>query len=308
MQFPTRDQAALEDEDWSEPPRTGLNSEPADDEEPSSRPPEALTSLYEQLKDVITDLGGFVVPKMQWSCPKDASWILPNNTIKCSTPDEVFLLLKSSDRIAHDVETLQSILGENSPRSPLSKQIDSLQKSHVVALRKWYDLKPGREFRCFVKNNTLVGICQRDVSVKHQHIVDKVDEIQERIETFYTTVLHKKFPLADYVFDCYVPEAQNASVRVVDFNPASLNSTTNPLLFTWEELDGLHGQMQYGESSQSIEFRFIDQDIPLKPESALYGVPFDFVDASAGSALSTLLEEARNGTMPWDQVCKTADR
>lgn len=311
MQFPTRDQGGLEEEDenWSEPPQAGLNSDPTDDDEPSSRPPEALASLYEQVSDMISDLGGFVVPKMQWSCPKDASWILPNNTVKCSTPDDVFLLLKSSDRIAHDIDTLQSILAENSPRSPLSKRFDFLQKSHVVALRKWYDLKPGREFRCFVKNNTLIGICQRDISVKHQHIVDKVDEIQERIKTFYTTTLHKEFPLADYVFDCYVPEAEHASVRVIDFNPACLNSTTNPLLFTWEDLDGMYAELQQqdGEASQSIEFRFIDQNIPLKPESALYGIPFDFVDTSAGSALSTLLEEARNGTMPWDQVCKTAD-
>ena len=34
---------------------------------------------------------------------QDAYWVLPGNTLKCSSPADVYLLLKSSDFIHHDL-------------------------------------------------------------------------------------------------------------------------------------------------------------------------------------------------------------
>lgn len=297
MQFPTR--GGDDSSEWS-------SSDGEEDAEiPSTPPPEALSSIYTSLEEMIEELGGRVVPKMQWSCPKDAAWILPNNTVQCSTPDEVFMLLKSSDRIAHDIDVLHGIIGSNeSPRSPLvqekgpdrgsaSSQDDAIipARSHVIALRKWYDLKPGRDFRCFVKGNTLVAICQRDLSMKYKHLLgsSSMENIIDRIQAFYNDAIHQRFSLDNFIFDCYVPEAENASVRVMDFTPDCVD-TTNPLLFSWEEID-----QYYADQTTRPEYRCIEEDIPLKPESALYGVPFDFVDSSQGSALNALLEQARSG-------------
>lgn len=168
-QFPTREKDPYDTSDsWS----TESSSSSA---ETGGAPPEELAEVYARVKDAIDDLGGCVIPKLQWSCPKDASWMMPNNTIQCSTADDVFLLLKSSDRIAHDVEVLQQICHQSSPRSPLvsstthnhghdddeqdDEEIVKIpERAHVLALRRWYDLKPGREFRCFVKNNRLIGM------------------------------------------------------------------------------------------------------------------------------------------------------
>ena len=145
------------------------------------------------------------------------------------------------------------------------------------------------------------AISQRDVSCKHQHIIDQVDGIKQRIQHFYDTVIHTRFSLTDFSFDCYVPQADHASVRVIDFNPFyhqalqeggergeqhAMAAITNPLLFTWEDIYAL------SDTHERVEFRYIDKDVPVQPESALYGVPFDFVDNREGSALSNLLDQA----------------
>ena len=44
----------------------------------------------------------FVFPKLNWSACDDAKWIQCNGD-KCANLSEVFLLLKSSDKIVHDL-------------------------------------------------------------------------------------------------------------------------------------------------------------------------------------------------------------
>jgi len=55
---------------------------------------------YQQHDSRTTDL---VVPKLDWSAPKDATWISATNSMECRTPNDVYLL-KSSDFITHDLE------------------------------------------------------------------------------------------------------------------------------------------------------------------------------------------------------------
>lgn len=128
------------------------------------------------IQRAIAALGGGVVPKLNWSCPKvlccfsvhpasipfdssgpvhvflqDATWIAASNSIKCTNADEVLLLLNSSDRVAHDV------------CNAFDSCIDRPQQevSYVLVLKTYYDLKPEREFRCFVKGHDLIGTCCR---------------------------------------------------------------------------------------------------------------------------------------------------
>lgn len=41
-------------------------------------------------------------------------------------------------------------------------------------LRKWYDLRPEREWRCFVAGGKLVGVCQRDVTQHFPQLAEPV--------------------------------------------------------------------------------------------------------------------------------------
>ena len=60
---------------------------------------------------------------------------------------QVLLLLSSSDRVAQDID--QAFDGcSDSPAQPVL---------YHLALRKFQNFQPGREFRCFVRAHELVG-------------------------------------------------------------------------------------------------------------------------------------------------------
>lgn len=59
--------------------------------------------VHERIRSTIASLGGSVYPKLNWSAPKDAVWITTNRSMACQTPLELYLLLKSSDFISHDL-------------------------------------------------------------------------------------------------------------------------------------------------------------------------------------------------------------
>jgi hypothetical protein len=112
-----------------------------DDEEASPSPRQySFPTLNQQIEEGIQELGGSVIPKLNWSSPKDATWI-NNGTLKCQTPGDVYLLLKSSDFVMHDLT--HAIEG------------DSSSVQYELVLRKWCNLHPSMEFRCFVYNHEL---------------------------------------------------------------------------------------------------------------------------------------------------------
>lgn len=59
--------------------------------------------------------------------------------------EEIYLLLKSSDRIAKDLNNAKNYLDYETPI-----------KSCLI-LKKWRDINPCTEFRCFVIQNELIG-------------------------------------------------------------------------------------------------------------------------------------------------------
>lgn len=128
-------------------------------------PTESFVELHEQIQREMRALGGAVVPKLNWSTPKDALWITADKTLKCTSPNDIYLLLKSSDFIVHDLErAFESCDGEGAdgdhggPVTPLRLH------EHELVLKKWFNAQPSMEFRCFVKEGRLVAISQRDVN------------------------------------------------------------------------------------------------------------------------------------------------
>ena len=55
------------------------------------------------MKSAIDSLGGEVFCKLNWSAPRDATWISLGNSLKCTTPAQVYLLLKSSEFVQYDL-------------------------------------------------------------------------------------------------------------------------------------------------------------------------------------------------------------
>ncbi|KAG7900732.1 hypothetical protein KL935_002665 [Ogataea polymorpha] len=189
---------------------------------PPNRPDPAsrFSDLHQKIQETFKSFK-YVAPKLNWSAPQDSVWILPERTMKCSSPSDIYLLLKSSDYINHDL----SHAFDEADSVP-----DKLQY-HLI-LREWKDINPSLEFRCFVRDRQLLAISQRDLNY-YPFLEDLHDTLIERIATFFDDVLLPKFGSNSFVFDVYLPRPFT-KVYLVDINPFARK--TDSLLFTWNEL------------------------------------------------------------------------
>jgi hypothetical protein len=143
-----------------------------------------LQSEINAIQQAIDQLGGQVLPKLNWTAPKDATWMLAGETMRCSEVSEILILLKASDFISHDLNCAFEHCCDQEEMKQSELQI-------VLNLRKWSNLIPSREFRVFVKNLNIVGICQRDHRNYYPHLnePDSQRTIQNSIEDFFEDVV-----------------------------------------------------------------------------------------------------------------------
>ncbi|KAK1637210.1 D123-domain-containing protein [Colletotrichum phormii] len=234
---PQEDEA---EEEWSASSNTAgaprrnqhLEEDDSDDEpEADCRPPnERFPEIHHEIKERIKELGGAVAPKLNWSAPKDAAWISPHqNTLKCTTPNDIYLLLKSSSFVSHDLEHAFEDTVPSSSNRPFQP---------VLVLRPFFSPNPALEFRCFVKHRTLIGLCQRDWN--YYPFLDGLrPALVSKITDFFEDRLRFTFPDGSFTFDVYVPGDSDSrdelgKVRLIDINPWA--PRTDSLLYSWVEL------------------------------------------------------------------------
>jgi hypothetical protein len=270
------------------------------DEDPDPDPSLQFSEIHQQIQDTISELGGLVAPKLNWSSPKDATWIsMTKNSMECATPNDIYLLLKSSDFITHDLEHAFDDCAEDETIRPGDIK-------YVLVLRKWFKVNPSCEFRCFVRERRVVGICQRDLN-HFEFLFPLRDKLQEAILQYFEKTLKDTFPDQDFVFDIYIPEPYE-KVRLMDVNPWA--PRTDPLLFSWLELLTLQlpapllgipesnsapipvstsdEDTQDEEEIEVVwkpEFRLVNKDDPeaysfSSPQYSAHKLPKDVVDAS----------------------------
>lgn len=205
---------------------------------------------------------GAVFPKLDWSAPRDACWMNPTGTMKCTQMADVFLMIKSSDFVMHDLlyaygephnskEEFRYSDFHASDESSKAKQIfkhsDVHGDRHLI-LRQWKDIHPAMEFRCFVRSNQLVAISQRDCSTFYPFLPGLEESATKAIVQFFERKLQGKFFDEDnYVFDVYI-DADGSStdaasvarqnILLVDINPYE-PGVTDSSLFTWSEIESL---------------------------------------------------------------------
>lgn len=282
-----------------------------DDEEeetPSLPPNERFPETHQLIKEKIAELGGAVAPKLNWSSPKDAKWISPHqNTLKCTTPNDIYLLLKSSSFVSHDLVHAFDDCTSGTPSRPFAP---------ILVLRPFFTPHVALEFRCFVKNRSLVGISQRDLNY-YSFLDDLRLPLSKKMRTFFRETLKFTFPDDSFIFDVYVPENSLADdglgkVRLIDINPWA--PRTDSLLFGWQELlewevrKPLYGALTAEEadvdtsegettteetdddsagqqSENGPDFRLIEKDDPAAynfstPQYSAHKLPKEVVDAS----------------------------
>ncbi|XP_015187680.1 PREDICTED: cell division cycle protein 123 homolog [Polistes dominula] len=201
----------------------------------------SFPKFSKSIQDVIDEYGSVFI-KSNWSSPLDATWMAPTKSLQCKTLEEVYLLLKSSDRIANNL----SILKRWSDREDYPKP--------CLVLKQWRDINPCAEYRCFVIDDELVGISQRNLSQYYTYNESEKYNIKADIVKLFTEQIKGKFSLISYSFDVIRNESKN--IKIIDFGPVN-KSTTEGTLFTYEELQNY--------ISDTPEFRFIAQNIGIQP-------------------------------------------
>ncbi|KAJ1921233.1 hypothetical protein H4219_000832 [Mycoemilia scoparia] len=232
-----------DDEIWkSDNKNENSGSDDDDDEEEEEkdiRKTPDLTETTNAIREIISRLGGSVFPRMNWNSPKDAAWMALGNTLKSCSPSEIYLLLKSSDKITKDLFDPVASNGINissdekdydTPKEFIKPQVPELEPELV--LRQWGEIHRSMEFRCFVKSKKIIGISQMDLQ-HYDHLFDSKDEISSCIHDLFDNVIRDKFELENYCFDAYVKKNLERAY-LVDFNFWAPN--TDPILFTWPEL------------------------------------------------------------------------
>lgn len=227
-------------------------------------------ALENQLRTFIEEFKGEFVVKLNWSCPTDATWMI-GNSLKCRCLSDIYILLKSSDRVLFDLEHMFDYCDDKTIATP---------PDVIVVLRKWANLHPSMEFRVFVRGKSIVGICQRDCHTYYDFLEDKLDALEQLIVQQFQLNIRDVFPLEQYAMDLYIDQKQR--VWVLDFNP--FGSPTCPILFTWEELSGKNymmddivaqpttvfgGSLQQGISPCTVEAAAIDFRIIFSADEVL---------------------------------------
>lgn len=173
------------------------NSSSNDDEDSEELKKYSFPELTSQIQTALSTLSGpnnnlGIMPKLNWSSPKDATW-MNCGSLKCTKVGDIYLLLKSSDFIVSDLEFSMddclddedtasvkqdgveevndmiegiSITKESNDHSDegaittgkvasthhntSSSDTNSNNFEYELVLRKWCNLHPSMEFRCFV--------------------------------------------------------------------------------------------------------------------------------------------------------------
>jgi hypothetical protein len=175
--------------------------------------------------------------------------------MECRTPNEIYLLFKSSDFITHDLgHAFDDTADQTTTPDP--------EIPYHLVLRKWITLNPSVEFRCFVRDRRLIALCQRDLN-HFDFLFTMQDKLRDRVQDFFDTKLRDTFPDPNFTFDVYLPPPHD-KVWVVDINPWAVR--TDPLLFSWLELLTMEvPEASTAEEETTVRFKIVQNDEVMKP-------------------------------------------
>ena len=241
--------------------------------------PELNRRILETIREKFPSADG-VLPKLNWSAPRDATWI-NEGTLCCKTPGDVYLLLKSSDFCTHDV--LYESLKDCRDYAVELDEKDSNQDIHPplqIILRKWCNLNPSMEFRCFVRNHEMIGVSQRQHSVHFPHLNEDRDRLFDLLHDFFEDYVRHRFAhgeVKNYVWDVFVDKKDRA--WIIDFNPWA--RTTDSLLYEWSELLSIDlDDARDFDAESGMRIASSEQEVKHDP-LASYRAPIDTVDLAS---------------------------
>jgi hypothetical protein len=243
---------------WSSDDEDTSDQDNEEDTSSSSTPKSySFPLLSEQINAAIRNFRSQAcVPKLNWSAPKDAIWINGGGgSMECRCAGDVYLLLKASDFCSYDLlHALKDVVTELNP--PPSLQLE-------LILRKWCNLYPSQEFRCFVVQKQLIAISQRYHSQHWPYLSSVRNHFRDLISDFFVHVVQPNVlsSMTQYVFDVYID--QKSRIWLIDINVWA--TRTDALLFSWPELIERTSMLSSNENDQTptVEFRIVESEHQL---------------------------------------------
>lgn len=118
----------------------------------------------------------------------------------CKDITDIYQLLKASSICKEDLAC------HNLPLFGIPNENDASGNSSTctnqyLTLKKWHDIHPGTEFRCFVRDNNIIGISPRDWPQYHEHICTQKLDIVNDIVSMFKEQIKDTFPLRDCKFE-----------------------------------------------------------------------------------------------------------
>lgn len=110
-----------------------------DEDDATDLEPPTFPAFSDAMRAAIATHGGGVFIKTNWNSPKDAFWITTGQTLRCRDISDIYQLLKASSFCKEDLA------------------VDGDIVRPFLHLRKWMEIHPGTEFRCYVRNGGLIG-------------------------------------------------------------------------------------------------------------------------------------------------------
>ncbi len=102
-----------------------------------------------------------------------------------------------------------------------------------VLLLNYISVNHKTETRCYVHNNNLIAISQYYCEMTN--VYNNPENVTGLIGDFFEN-LKQKVNIESYVFDVHIDTKEK--IELIELNP--YNHTTDPCLFTWDELDNLN--------------------------------------------------------------------
>lgn len=265
---------------WDDASDNGDWDDDENEAEPVEDPTVFFKNLHNQINSTIDELGGKVTPKLNWSAPRDGTWISTTSDMKCVSATDIYMLLKASQYITHDLTEAYDLCHDKSE--------EQKDQGFELVLRKWLDINKSVEFRCFVKDRQLVGVTQRDMNY-YDFLEPLKPRLANTIKEFFDNTLKTSFLDSSFVFDVYIPRPFE-KVWLIDINPWATKTDTH--LFSWEQLANMN------TTENNIDFRLVDKEDSSRgfgsTEHTESTVPKDFVDASVtGSGIAEIARQLK---------------
>jgi hypothetical protein len=165
------------------------------------------------IKETLLQYETSIYPKFDHLSPSDCLWLMPDHTIRCYTPQDVFLLLTGSTKILEylkdkislesnkdqvtrpfsilpanfypcDTTTIENINVFKGKNEPEKKPTFYSHSSMFITLRKWFTtIHPSESFRVVIFNDNVLSISQRD-GLKYEFSKEKLTTIMQTLTKF----------------------------------------------------------------------------------------------------------------------------